>query len=183
MSFFDDTLISKQELFKKLQFILIAFGILCLFSTIILKSKDSYLSTSLPGNGGKIGPLEGETVYHMRLRQSIPTNSWSFIEVSVVTEDEDALFSFGKEFWNEVGHEYGERWQESQEELEYDFTLPEGTFYLNVEVPETKVANYYKLNAYIFKRNGSSMLMVIVAMISLVASGILYLIRQYAKLI
>lgn len=194
MNFFDNTLISKQELFKKLQIILIGFGLLCLCSTIVLTNKEKYLSESLSFTGGKIGPLKGEDVYHVKLRQALSTNSWVFVETSVETDEGDALFSFGKELWNEAGYEYGERWQETQELLEYDFTVPEGTFYLNIEVPETKeksdftdveaaTINTNKIHVTIFKRTGSSMLMVIVAIISFLTSGVLYLIRQYIKLI
>ncbi len=183
MTFFSNTLISKKELIKRLQIILMSFGFLCLFSIFILSSKDVYFSQYISAVGGKVGPLKGDNVYHVVLKQSLFTNSWAFIEASVETEEEDALFSFGKELWREAGYEYGERWEEIKEKVEYDFALPEGRFYLNVSVPERKMTNTNQIKVIVYKKRGSYILMLIIAFISFLAIFVLYLIKRYMQLI
>lgn len=82
-----------------------------------------------------IGPIKVKKrmeVYQISIRAHLRQQSWSFIEGEVLDEDENYLFSFGKELWYESGRDSEGRWVENQNSFDIKVTFPKpGLYYLN----------------------------------------------------
>lgn len=140
MPIFFDTLLSKKSILTKIRLVVIVFACICFCSAIVIAnytvSTQSFGKQEIPC---RVGPIQGDGVYTMSVVQGVPVQSWAFLEVHIETKDGQTLFSVGKELWHEKGRDSEGSWEENDIELEYDFVLPKGEYYLKVEVPESSV--------------------------------------------
>lgn len=117
---------------------LIFYSFICFFAAIILSfDVGKEIKKALPNKGGEVGPIyidKANTVYEMRVRQSVPLNQWSYVEVEVLDENKDYLFSFSDEFWQEEGYDSeGYYWKEAVDSFEMEMVFPEkGNYYFKI---------------------------------------------------
>jgi hypothetical protein len=116
--------------------ILIAFSVLCFITSLFLNSsssKEKYLS--IPATGGEVAiNIEKEsTIYDMEIKQSLLTNTWSYVYVTVEDSGRTELFSFGSELWSASGYDGGS-WSESDTDYSNKVTFDKpGKYFLVVE--------------------------------------------------
>ncbi len=123
----------------------IGFAVVCLFTSIVYTGAEGEpLKKTLPITGGLVGPITTttpNTVLLVRAGQSLqlqPGGTWSAVEGEVLDDDDNHLFSFSEELWEERGSD----WHESKEDFDVKFTLPEPgavTFEFSTENSSPKV--------------------------------------------
>lgn len=162
----------------KLGLVVIAWGFVSLFVAMyysISQSSDRYniellgqkspkITESKPGEQpvNQIGPIvvdrPGET-FEVTVRTAIPQNRWAFVEVEVLDQFEEYLYSFGQELWHETGRDSDGPWREQRNNFETKITFPEpGYYYLNFWTQANYDKTYDSLKVRVYKRNGSSVL-------------------------
>lgn len=90
---------------------------------------------TVPKKDGIYGPIEIDEpgqVLLVEVRQPIKQdNVWSFVTGELLDAQQEYLFSFGEELWQEAGYDGG-HWRESKESFDTKLTIPEkGTYYLS----------------------------------------------------
>lgn len=127
------------------------------------KSRNTELAKNEKGQPeNQIGPIvvnqPGES-YKIFIKGYIPDNRWSFVEVEVLNDVEEYLYSFGMELWRESGSDSDGNWSESKTHFETDITFPEpGFYYLNFVVERNFQLRKDKMAVILTKRKGSSLL-------------------------
>lgn len=128
---------------------------------------DMKSAQTLQGNArqqpvNQIGPIivdrPGET-WQVFVRAGVPENRWNFIEIEVLNEKEEYLYSFAQELWHETGHDSDGFWREKRNNFETNITFPEpGFYYLNFWSQKRYTSRRDKMDVRLTKRNGSSVL-------------------------
>ena len=125
----------------------------------------------------QIGPIvvqrPGET-YELRVKSYVPTNRWSFIEVQVLDQQEEYLYSLGNELWHETGRDSDGKWRERKDQFDTAITFPEpGFYYFNFLVDKNFKQQHKVLTVKVSKRNGSSLAHSVISIILLIVGLIL----------
>lgn len=111
------------------------FAILCFITGFILSFNTGVKeSATVSEDGALIGPFtieEDNTVLQMEVNRSIQGETWSFITLELLDEDQNYLMGFGDELYYETGYDSDGRWTASKQSYDQKFTIPEkGEFYL-----------------------------------------------------
>lgn len=138
---------------------LILFSVLCFIAAFIASTTESSNPDGwnlLPFDGEIYGPLEIEeenTAFSLLVTKRLNTNSWEYVTVEMLNSQQEYLFSFGKEFWNESGYDYEDyrNWEEQLNQVEFTMTINEkGKYYFKTFIesntsnsPETQI--YYQI--------------------------------------
>ena len=114
---------------------MMGFGVLCLLTAAYFAfSGTTMATTSLPPQGGRIGPLtitKANTILSVEVHQPFRTDGWSYLEAEVQDPEGEYLFGFGDELWAESGRDSDGAWHEEKTDYDVDLTIPQaGTYYL-----------------------------------------------------
>lgn len=116
---------------------LVAFGVICLFTAMILSidvGKD--YSRTLSNKGGVFGPIKvtkDDAVYEINVYQPVAMNQWSYVEVEVLDANKEYLYSFSDELWKAEGYDDEGYWSEAKYDYDMEVVFPKkGDYYLNV---------------------------------------------------
>lgn len=162
----------QAPLASKLQSImLISFAMLCLiFALIFSTGSGKAYQTTLPSSGGLIGPIEikgKNNVFQIDIKQVVNDGYWSYVDVEVLNENQEYLYSFGKELWSESGYDDEGHWSESVNTYDMKMTVKEpGTYFfkLSTESNQNYSAN---ISVKIQKKLGSSLAFFTAGMIAI----------------
>lgn len=124
--------------YKKLGIVFLVFAAICLITTLILDSSaDNPIKADLPKTGGIVGPIEvkkDNAVYLIKVAQPVNTNQSSYVGGDVLDKNQEYLFGFGEDLWDEDGQDDEGYWHESQTNYEMKVTFPhKDTYYLQFE--------------------------------------------------
>ncbi len=113
----------------------IFYGVLCLLTAMILSIDTKKIPpANIFVSGGEYGPItttSNNSVVDIGLEHRLPTGTWNAIEVAVLDENKNYLFSFADEVWHEVGHDSDGRWEEDVSKFNMEITFPKaGNYYL-----------------------------------------------------
>ncbi|MDL2260176.1 hypothetical protein LJB99_04815 [Deltaproteobacteria bacterium OttesenSCG-928-K17] len=103
-----------------------------------------------------------KAVYSVEIKLAgLPDNSWAYVEGELLDENQNYLFSFGRELWRESGVDGGEAWSESALRHEVKFTIPKpGRYYINLTLDQSGAFNEARpsvVELKISRRLGSSL--------------------------
>ena len=186
---FDENTDEHKIKFIKLAKIFLIFAIICFVTSIFFDSNvGNPIKTTLPNTGGTIGPIEvkkDKAVYSIKVSQSMNTNQWSNVEGNVLDNNKQYLFGFGKELWDEDGTEYDPEdgtnsyWHESDTNYDAKLTFPKrGIYYLQFETEMSNPVDIGNINVEIMQKQASSLAFFWLAILSIIASGISFIIAN-----
>ncbi|GEM_PF-5524309 len=95
--------------------------------------EDQTISGTYPSKKifGPITVTEPNSSYLITITGQPKEMSWVAVEGQVLDQNKKYLFAFGNELYWETGYDDEGRWSESQEQFDFDLTLPEkGVFYI-----------------------------------------------------
>jgi hypothetical protein len=125
----------------------------------------------------QVGPIVVENpgeVFEVIVRANLPDNHWSFIEVELLDNNEEYLYSFGQELWRESGRDSDGNWSESKRDFDTKLTFPvTGYYYLNFIIESKNSRHPKSLDVKVIKRRGSDIPHFWAAVLSLVIGLIL----------
>ena len=165
----------------KSSYILGVFGAICLLFAAIFSANVSDVETkTLSGKGGVFGPLivrENNSSYEFVIKNYVPLNKWSSIEIEVLNEKKEYLFSFGDEMWHESGYDEGP-WVESKTDFSMDITFKKpGQYYFNVN-SERNDGNGNSIVISAVKERGSNIAFLVLGVLGLAIGGMIYYFRD-----
>lgn len=172
----------EQELIRNIGFILLAFSALCFITTFFIGGKTLQDSQTFEKEGGLYGPFtttSDNEIYNIVVHQELFPNSWSYVNISLLDEEQEDLFTISESLWAETGYDQG-YWSESDLKFNSDITVSnKGKYYLLFE-PEfsTDPSKIGQMTVTVYKKNGSSLPFVMGGFISLLIS-ILLITFQY----
>jgi len=166
-------------LVSKLAWITIVFALFCFATTLFVSSKTLKEEAVFEKTGGEIGPFDitrENTIFKVKVHQTLFPNSWSSVNVSVLNENRVELFTVAKDLWSERGYDGG-YWSESDLDFTADFTLfDKGKYYI---VFEPELSNDHSLigemSVFVWEKRNSSIPFVFAGFLSLII-GILLLV-------
>lgn len=117
--------------------IFLLFGILCLFTSMILSSNiGKELKQIFPDTGGKLGPIEttgDNEIQYVEVYQTIPNGQWSSVDGQLLDEKGTTLFSFSENLWFESGYDSDGYWEEGKRDFGIAITIPKkGQYFFNI---------------------------------------------------
>ncbi|MDD9900659.1 MAG: hypothetical protein OXT65_06745 [Alphaproteobacteria bacterium] len=123
----------------ELSYLLMGFAVLCFIAAFYFNGETGKDVHNLPPAGGIVGPVvaaKKNTVYDIRVRYNrLTVGSWANVEGSVLDENKNYLFGFGKELYYETGHDSDGKWTEHVKKYDLPVTFPEkGTYYIRMAV-------------------------------------------------
>lgn len=108
----------------------------------------------------QIAPLTIEnpnTVVEIEVSATLPSNHWTFVEVEVLNQNNEYLFSFGQELWHETGSDSDGPWREQRESFNTRITFEyAGIYKLNFLADSKRKLNPKSLSVLFKKRRGSN---------------------------
>jgi len=170
----------------KISYILGAFSVICFVFALIYSSDISDVkSKTLTGDGGEYGPLivkEKNASYEITISNYVQLNKWSYIEVEVLDENKQHLFSFGDGMWHESGYDDEGAWEESKTKYSMDVTFKEpGKYYLKI-VSERNDGPGNPIVISTVQERGSNVAFTVLGVISLLLAGIAYYAEMHSTL-
>ena len=166
---------------------LFIYGLLCLIIAFVLSfntGQEIKQTVSMQG-GDFIGPLKvakANTVYLIDVIQSVSSNSWTFLNIDVLDEQKQYLFSFGDELWHESGYDSEGGWSESNNSFNLKMTLPKkGIYYFNLKGEKGGGNTNSHATVTINQKVGSSLALSILGIISLLAAVAVWYFRNKDK--
>ncbi len=127
----------KQQELTKIGLVLIGFGLLCWIMEAIFSGGYTPQHGNLATKGGLYGPFtveEANADYRISLHQIyIAVNDWNAVDINVLDDNKNYLFSFGDEFWHEKGYDEG-HWDESKQTVKMKVQFKKaGDYYLSID--------------------------------------------------
>lgn len=171
---------------------LMSLGTAWLFTLVLETPLESRISSGSYTNsgGGPVevvlaGPFEVDkyrAVYGLDLKISgLPQNSWTYLEGELLDEEQNYLFSFGRELWHETGVSEGEYWSESRTAHDLKFTIARpGRYYLNLKLDAGEIGGAVpdSVSLKLTRRLGSAMPHALFGLLCLVPGLIIDLARR-----
>jgi hypothetical protein len=101
----------------------------------------------------------------------LPVNDWNAVEISVLDENKQYLFSFGDEFWHETGYDEG-RWDESKVDVGIRAHFEKaGDYYLSIESETNAQKPKGQYSVTVWQQRGSTVAFEWLKWISLVVGS------------
>ena len=162
----------------KISYILGAFSaIFFVFALIYSGDISDVESKTLTGVGGDYGPLvvkEKNSSYEITISNHVQLNKWSYIEVEVLDEKKQHLFSFGDGMWHESGYDDEGAWEESNTSYSMDITLKKpGEYYFKI-ISERNDGEGNPIVISSVQKRGSNVAFISLGVISLLLAGLTY---------
>ncbi len=134
---------SSRNRLAKLSKVVLLFGVACYFTSCVMNVSVGTVDVEemLPAEGGVVGPItidDAGTVLSVNVQQRIDDAGgtfarWSFIMVSLLSEDQRYLTGFGGELWHEAGYDDG-YWEQAKTQFDTKLTIPRaGTYFFRFE--------------------------------------------------
>lgn len=164
--------------------IIIAFGVICLFSALIMALKTGQpLEQTMTPPSVVFGPIETQKaneVVNISFRKSVPLGTWTSIDVDVEDEKGEYLFGFGDELWHESGWDAEGQWVESKTSYDMDITFKEpGKYFFNIEVQgSTPTQTKRTLTVVAKKKIGSSLPFLLAGIVAILIAAFLFWVRE-----
>lgn len=162
----------------KSSYMLGIYGTICLLFAAIFSADVSNVETkTLSGKGGVFGPLivkDKNSSYEVSIKNYVPLNKWSYVEIGVLDDNKEHLFSFGDEMWHESGYDSDGQWVESKTDYSMDITFKKaGQYYFDVG-SERNDGNGNSIVISAVKERGSNVLFLVLGVLSLIIGGVIF---------
>lgn len=165
--------------------ILLIFALVCLVTAWFFNlSKGETLSFRIfPDKEGVHIPLiipKENMVYLVVVKQNtkqLPANrGWSFVEITVKDKEDEALYSFGDEFWQAYGRDYeGYYWSEQKGRYQMKLNFPKkGDYFLEVSVDSNVADLSEPIDIFLLPKRASSLPFSVLGIFALIAGAIVY---------
>lgn len=134
----EEEVVSAKMVMFNFSLILLGFSVICFITSSILNSgtgKTQYLTAN--SRGGEIGSItvkEENTIYGIKISQRLIPNSWDYVYLNIEDNNDNVLYTIGKELWSETGYDSDGAWSAQETTFDNKVTFQEkGTYYLNLE--------------------------------------------------
>ena len=158
--------------------ILIALSILCFIGAFIQNGNAGKVQsfTFNPGEAEEVSILEVErpnTIYAISVYQSTSglkvNQDWSDVSVTVRSEKDDRLMSFGSDFWRASGYDDG-AWSETKNRYTTKATFPlKGQYKVSIESNSSKTSYNQPVSVTFQPRRGSTIPLLVLGIPALIA--------------
>lgn len=174
---------SNKKNFNILAAILFVFSIISFITVSQLSSDISpAIKTSLPKNGGTVGPVEikkDNSVCIVKSYQDVGVNQSSYVAGNVLDKNKELLFGFGKDVWNEEGYDDEGYWHETENNYETKITFPiKGKYYFEFESEPTETNQTSDIYVEITQKQASTLIFEWFGWLGLIAAGILFVLAN-----
>ncbi len=160
----------------KYRYILGIYGIICLFTAMVMASGSEVASKAVNESDRIIGPikLDGKnSVLNIEIKNTVEMMRWRYVGVDVLDSKQDYLFGFGDELWSETGRDSDGQWTERKKDFDMDITIPNpGTYYLEVSSESNSRMNP-AVNVVVSEVAGSAFPFIVLGILALLYPAIL----------
>lgn len=116
--------------------VLMLFGVAALLTSFFfLAPLGKRTAASVPVEGGTVGPIvltAPRTLLHVRVRQSLHDEGWSYVEGKLLDQQQSIGVEFGGEVWYETGSDSDGPWSARKSEFDLHVLVPEpGTYHFS----------------------------------------------------
>lgn len=158
---------------KNLSIVFFAFAAICFITMFAFNwNSGPELKQVLPSNGGIVGPINinrNNLVCNIKVIQDMYGDNWSSIDGSVLDNNKNYLFGFGKDIWQESGMDsQGYSWAEKDDKYDMKVNfIKKGIYYLQFEAQQESTQNAGYMSIIVSPQKGSSLPQVIFGIICL----------------